>query len=313
MQQRLKWPIIPSMTATALIAPCGLLGRFAGGKVRRRTAYLLDTKKMRVAYRSFLGHAAQTIACAEWSIPVLKQNGALAEKIYHCPQGVSVNAIKTIAEAASVGANSQKTTRQSTTFHVGYVGRITPVKGLHILVEAFANTTYSEARLHVYGMGNTESEAAYQARLRKLAGNDSRISFFDKLRFDEMIEVYRSLDLLAIPSIWLETGPLTLLEALAFGVMPWGSDRIGQLDALKHYGRVIAPNTTTSWQIALNEAFKQHRTRTWQQMKPTAVRTMKDVASEMHNIYEDCLKHGRASPYDKTQALGDKRVLDTRR
>jgi glycosyltransferase involved in cell wall biosynthesis len=51
------------------------------------------------------------------------------------------------------------------------------------------------------------------------------------------------LSLLAIPSVWLETGPLTLLEALQAGVPVYGSARIGQRGCSSSYGRVIEPNT----------------------------------------------------------------------
>jgi glycosyltransferase involved in cell wall biosynthesis len=237
----------------------------------------------------FLSHANKVIACAEWSIPVLEANGVSKDRIVHCPQGVGGEFVKASAVTKGRGQEAGRRIQRSGNqrlFTVGYVGRVTPVKGVHLLVEAFAKTRHPHARLRIFGCGTTESEAPYQKRLKKLAGADARIAFIAKVPFDKMLDQYREMDLLAIPSIWLETGPLTLFEALAMGVPAWGSARIGQMDLLKKYGRVIEPNTAEVWRIALEEAFAQHRDSTWKKIEqPPRGRSMADVAEEMMRLY----------------------------
>jgi glycosyltransferase involved in cell wall biosynthesis len=78
-----------------------------------------------------------------------------------------------------------------------------------------------------------------------------------KKSFNDTIVDYQQLSLLAVPSISMETGPLTLLEALALGVPVYGSNRIGQLHLLREHGRIVEPNTPDGWRSALADAFTQ--------------------------------------------------------
>jgi glycosyltransferase involved in cell wall biosynthesis len=279
IQQRLQCPAPAAWALTGLLAPLGLLGRFIGGKLHRRTAFIEDTTRFRAALRTFLQHASKVVACAEWSIPVLELNGASRNRISHIPQGVPMDFVRAVAQIGD-------RTRNPAYFTVGYVGRVTPVKGVHILVEAFARTEYKGARLRVYGGGDARSGEPYLRQLKTLVGSDPRIEFIPQLPFEAMLEEYQKLDLLAIPSVWLETGPLTLLEALALGVEVWGSARIGQMEVLREHGRVIEPNTVAAWQMTLEEAFARHNREGQRRRHPVAVRTMQDVTQEMVEIYK---------------------------
>ncbi|MGC8000396.1 glycosyltransferase, partial [Salmonella enterica] len=90
-------------------------------------------------------------------------------------------------------------------------------------VDAFRRTQYAKARLQVYGWSETPALAAYGRELKRLAGDDTRITFVPEQAPAAMPAAYAGLSLLAIPSVWLETGPLTLLEALQSGVPFFGS------------------------------------------------------------------------------------------
>lgn len=281
IQQRLKCSVPVAWALTGLLAPLGLLGRFAGGKLHRRTAFIEDTARFRAALRTFLQHASKVVACAEWSIPVLERNGALPERIVHIPQGVPMDFAQAVAQ---VGEQD----RDLACFTVGYVGRVTPVKGVHILVEAFARTEDPRARLRIYGCDDSRSGRPYLQRLKELAGDDPRIVFVSRLPFEAMLAEYQKLNLLAIPSVWLETGPLTLLEAATLGVEVWGSETIGQMAMLEQYGRVVRPNTVEAWQNALERAFEEHTMgkRHDSALDAPSIRTMQDVACEMANLYK---------------------------
>ena len=249
--------------------------------MHRRTAFIEDTARFKQALRTFLSNAAAVVACAEWSIPVLERNGAPRDHIVHNPQGVSMDFVRTAEQV-------DHPPRDRATFNVGYVGRVTPVKGVHNLIEAFAKTYYPHAQLHIIGCDSTRAGNLYLQHLKKLAGDDPRIHFIGILPFDAIIGAYQNLNVLAIPSLWLETGPLTLLEALSLGVAVWGSDTIGQMAVLKAHGRVIKPNTVAAWQAALETAFSQHASGALECTRsPVAVRTMREVAREMAMVYQN--------------------------
>jgi len=280
LQQRLRCPKAIAWFAVGLLAPLGLMGRFFGGKIRRRTAFLKDTSKFRQGFRTFLLDAAKIVVCCDWSTPVMIINGAPAEHIIFCPQGVPLNFTQVRQETRQTKRNTSYTT-----FTVGYIGRITWTKGVHILVEAFRKLEAPQARLRIVGWeSEREKDSPYVRNLRQLAGNDPRIKLIGPRPLSEMIEEYLALDLLAIPSIWLETGPLTLLEAIQMGVAVYGTDTIGQKNLIEKYGEIVYPNTVESWEKALVFALKRQKAGIFLKPNVNQIRTMQDVAREMGKI-----------------------------
>lgn len=245
------------------------------GPRRRRFAFTADTARLRADLRAFLAACRCTIACAEWSRPVLRANGAPRDRLVHLPQGVP-DGFPAARAHPPAGA----------LFTVGFVGRLNEVKGIHLLIEAFRRTDYPQARLRVCGWSDAPQLRSYGDHLRALAGDDPRITFVGERRPADMPDEYARLSLLAIPSVWMETGPLTLLEALQFGVPVYGSARIGQHALLERYGRVIEPNTTGEWARALEEAFDLHMRGRWRPVTlAEPLPTMRDVAARMAEHY----------------------------
>jgi glycosyltransferase involved in cell wall biosynthesis len=78
--------------------------------------------------------------------------------------------------------------------------------------------------LDIYGNAQGESGAVYETRLKDLAGDDSRVQFSSPVAAHQVVRTLRQYDMLAVPSQWLETGPLVVLEAFAAGVPVVGSD-----------------------------------------------------------------------------------------
>ncbi len=263
------------------------LGR---NSLRRRTAFYYDTLRYRRAFRRFLGSCDRVVACCDWAIPVLCINGARRESLIHCPQGVSDAVVAAIsASMAEPGATSRGH------FVIGYVGRVVAEKGVHILAEAFTRLSAKEARLRIVGWAPDCAEQPYHRRLREMADRDCRIELVPKMPFQETIQQYRGFSLLAIPSVWLETGPLTLLEALAVGVPVYGSERIGQMEVLRKHGTVVAPNTPEAWCRVLEEAYQQWERGAWCRTGvPLRVRTMSDVAGEMAVAYRQVARPQQA-------------------
>lgn len=280
LQERLNvapWLACVGMLLSAL--PGYFLGRLASGKLRRRSAFVSDTDHFRTELREFLSQASIVVTCCDWSTPLLVANGVPPERIFHCPQGASMDFVE-----ASVKRGDRPPTDDGT-FVVGYVGRLSPIKGIHILVEAFTRTTYPAARLRIHGWSPNDSVRQYTHEVLRRASRDSRISFLPKLPFERMVDEYCSLSLLAIPSVSVETGPLVLYEALQLGVPVWGSDRVGQLALLRERGKVVAPNAARTWQAALEEAFAEHARGQWRRPDSRGVRSMGDVAKDMAGAY----------------------------
>ena len=100
--------------------------------------------------------------------------------------------------------------------HILFVGRLVPVKGVSLLLDAFARVVkvYEDARLTVVGDGS--ERASLELECRKL-GIHSQVVFEGYLNQHEVAEKLKRADLFVLPS-YAEGLPVVLMEAMASGV-----------------------------------------------------------------------------------------------
>ena len=119
----------------------------------------------------------------------------------------------------------------------GYIGVVDPVKGIHLLVEAFA--PIRNAELRIYG-GETDY-APYPDRGKFLAQlqQSPHIRMMGRYENQDVGRILREVDVVVAPSIWYENAPLVIREAFlarkpvvtaAFGGMrEWVQDGVNGL------------------------------------------------------------------------------------
>jgi glycosyltransferase involved in cell wall biosynthesis len=119
----------------------------------------------------------------------------------------------------------------------GYIGVVDPVKGVHLLVDAFQPLTGAE--LHIYG-GETDyapypDRGHFLAQLRR----SPHIRLMGRYDNSEVAKILSEVDVVVAPSIWYENAPLVIREAFlarkpvitaAFGGMQeWVQDGVNGL------------------------------------------------------------------------------------
>lgn len=173
----------------------------------------------------------------------------------------------------------------------GYIGRIDYIKGIHVLINSFLKISAENIKLKIYGIANTKEENKYYEYLRKLAGDDIRILFEGPLNSANRSEKMKDIDVLVIPSIWYETGPLVLLEAFNFKIPIIGSDLGGISE------KIVDGYTGYLYEVGNINKLKE----TLQKIidKPDLIKILsdninynkytEDVAQEMSNLYKDHL------------------------
>lgn len=97
--------------------------------------------------------------------------------------------------------------------YILYLGRITPEKGIRLLIEAFRQVR-TEKKLLIAGGASDSSE--YFRELRELARGDERIVFTDFVQGQVLEELYSNALVYVLPSE-LEGMPISLLEAISCG------------------------------------------------------------------------------------------------
>lgn len=105
---------------------------------------------------------------------------------------------------------------------IGYLARIAPEKGLDILVDAFLPLAEKlpTARLEIAGWLGSQHEAYWQEQQDKLAaaGLKDRYRYHGSVDRAGKLEFLRSIDVLSVPTPYLEPKGLFVLEGLAAGV-----------------------------------------------------------------------------------------------
>jgi len=107
---------------------------------------------------------------------------------------------------------------QDRPFTFGYLGRLVPEKGVEVLLRACRQVGESGWTLKLAGKAPGDDTALRRA----MEGTPAvRVGFVDPAEF------LRDIDVLIVPSIWLEPFGLTIVEAYAAGVPVIGSDIAG--------------------------------------------------------------------------------------
>ncbi len=107
---------------------------------------------------------------------------------------------------------------------IGYLARLAPEKGLHVLVDAFiklhADGRLPAARLEIAGWLGKQHEAYWSEQLHKLdvAGLRQFATYHGSVDRPGKLRFLQSIDLLCVPTTYQEPKGLFVLEALAAGV-----------------------------------------------------------------------------------------------
>ncbi len=107
---------------------------------------------------------------------------------------------------------------------IGYLARICPEKGLHLLVDAFLELARDpgreDLRLKVAGYLGAKDRPYYLDLEKKIhaAGLIDRYDFLGEVDREAKISFLRSLDVFSAPTVYREAKGLSILEAMANGV-----------------------------------------------------------------------------------------------
>jgi glycosyltransferase involved in cell wall biosynthesis len=138
--------------------------------------------------------------------------------------GVSREKMHVIPLGINVEGYALREEKRSDTFTVGYLARIAPEKGLHVLCEAYtklrAQAGAGKARLVAAGYLPPEHHGyldAARATLRA-AGCEGEFEYRGEVDRTEKIRFLQGLDVLSVPTVYTEPKGMFVLEAMAAGV-----------------------------------------------------------------------------------------------
>lgn len=254
-------------------SPVGSLGTALGARA--------VAERKRAELRDMIENADRVVAVCQWLYDALIANGAPSDKVILSRQGIS-SAFRDRAQAV-VGEPVQA----GEPLRLLYLGRWDRAKGIDVAVRAVqALPKEVGVRLSVRAASNDSDPGEYEAYVRGLAGSDERIVWVPPLPRDKLVELMAAHDVLLVPSISMETGPLVVLEAQAVGLFVLGT-RMGGIAELAQDGdggRLLPVGDVAAWSEAIASLALAHAHGRLARTKRT-VRTMDTTAAEMAALY----------------------------
>jgi glycosyltransferase involved in cell wall biosynthesis len=144
----------------------------------------------------------KVITVSKWQREVLLKNDFDDNKISVVRQSVSENSIINI---------KKKTIGHKIVF--GYIGRVVPEKGFHLLYKSFENIPSDAYEIKIAAIRSPHHDEYFLEQKRLMKKLPS--TWVENISSKEVISFLDELDVLLVPSAWLETGPYVIYEALA--------------------------------------------------------------------------------------------------
>ncbi len=146
-------------------------------------------------------------------------------------------------------------------FTLGYLGRIAPEKGLHLLVDAYRNLRERGAlagcRIEVAGYLGGEHLSYWQSIEREVKGwgLGSEIHYRGELDLDAKARFLQSLDLFVVPAIYDDPKGMSLIEAMSCGVPVVAPRRGSYTELLERTGGgvLVAPEDLAELEETLRQ------------------------------------------------------------
>jgi glycosyltransferase involved in cell wall biosynthesis len=169
---------------------------------------------------------------------------------------------------------------------IGYVGSLVWHKGIHVLIDAVRDLPQTGWTLSIHG--DPDVAPTYSAELRERA-RGLPIHFSGKFQAEAAASIYAELDLLVVPSIWLENSPLVIHEAFQAGVPVIGSRLGGTANLVRdgRWGRLVTPGSARDLGAALHEALENRDlVRAWSSALP-GVESIEDDGRKWLETYRE--------------------------
>ena len=254
-------------------------------KVARRTATMLSVRSLvRDQARDLKTMGAlceRVIAPSQWVCAALEANAFPAHKIVVSRQAVAQSLVEQGARRRPRGPGGE--------IRIGFVGRLEHYKGVHTLLEAMAQIP-RDVPIHLLVAGSG-TEVPYLRGLEAAAEGDKRIEFLGEISHDRLPGFLEQIDVLAVPSKYMETGPLVVLEAHAFGIPVMGANIGGIAERIRDGvdGWLLPFDDSAAWAAVMRDLAMDRDKLARFATNARPGRTMTDVAIDMASLYRDVL------------------------
>jgi glycosyltransferase involved in cell wall biosynthesis len=213
---------------------------------------------------------------ANWVKEVFLRNGIPEEKIHLIPMGGH----------ASLQRSKWRQPDPEQPLKAVFVGRCVNIKGVHLLVDAVKSLPPGK-RIEVHFLGPYWDDTPYGKRLQSLTQGDERFRPPRMVPPETIVEELSKMDVCIIPSLWPETGPLSLFDAFAAGVPVIGTNHAGIAERVRHdvNGLLFEWGNSAELAVQLNRVLDDRKLLTRFKSAIAPNRTFPEMASGIRELY----------------------------
>jgi len=169
----------------------------------------------------------------------------------------------------------------------GFLGRVTPWKGAHVLAEAIRGIPPECGRFTFYGA----VEDRDRRFLTSLSGGHPGIQFHGRYTYDQLEKILSDMDVMIFPSVMSESFGLVGLEAQASGLPVIGSDLGAIPEFVEHgiNGLLFSPGIPSSLRAEIMRVIQQPDLISHLSANARTARPMKEHISEIERVYQEAV------------------------
>jgi glycosyltransferase involved in cell wall biosynthesis len=171
---------------------------------------------------------------------------------------------------------------------IGIVGSLVKHKGVHILAQALKELPQLNVEIQVWGP--IRECDPYVVELQEFAGADHRFVLRGGFEPHQLGKIISQFDILAMPALWHENGPLVVKAAMAQGV-PVLASKVGSLSEMIKDGKngwLVPAGDVGAWARSIS-----HLSATPPKIFPLqAIKTAEQNADEFLCLYKELTTRG---------------------
>jgi glycosyltransferase involved in cell wall biosynthesis len=314
-----------AQTKPHLVVTKGLFPHFYGGLAARHLGIPCIWHVQDFISERFLGLYRRAFALAARVLPnhiiadgaaISRQLNPVKDRLSVILNGVDSNVFHPGIDGASVRAEFGL---PAGAIVIGHVGRMTPWKGQHYLLEAFARIARESPNAYLLFVGDPVFDNdSYQNKLLNLT---AELGLTERVRFagyrHDMPEVLAAMDVFAFTSVEKDTSPLALLSAMSSGlaILAFDIEGVTELMTLEHCCLVpvaqVEPMADSLNLLISDPTLRRRLARNARQQAKTALSLDRYVPA-MEKVFSGLASHcsHRGETYESADFAGLSTTLD---
>ncbi|MEO6719119.1 MAG: glycosyltransferase [Ferruginibacter sp.] len=219
------------------------------------------------------------VVLTQWYKRILEINDIQPRKLLYISQGLPGRSIATLSATSSAPP-----------LKLVFIGRISYLKGVHLILKALQQLSPSKISLDIYG---ADREDEYALNCKQIAATMHNVKWIGSIDSHKVIDLLAGYDLLCLPSTFSEMSPLVIQEAFAAGIPVLASDVYGNAEQIKDgiNGWLFKFKSSADLQNKLTRLIDQPGLINEAKKAVPATKAFAEVASQYYELYNSILEH----------------------